>query len=60
MRRIKEFCCSAVHGWIALILVHIAAAWTGIGLGLGWLTCSIAGVFGIPGVVMLLLANVIL
>lgn len=60
MRRIKELIRSAVMGWMALGLVHISAAWTGIGMGVGWLTAGVAGVLGVPGVVLLLAVNVLL
>lgn len=60
MHRVKEFIQSAMMGWIALGMVHIAAAWTGIGMGIGWLTAGIAGVLGVPGVVLLLGVNVLL
>lgn len=51
---------SAVLGWLALLAVHGCSAWTGIGLGFGWLTCGVAGLFGVPGVTMLLILNLIL
>ena len=51
---------SATYGWLALMAVHISAAWTGIGLGFGLLTCITATVVGVPGIISLLLLNVIL
>jgi len=60
MRLVKEACRSAVWGWIALGLVHISAAWTGIGLGFGWLTCGTASILGLPGVIALVVMNTIL
>ena len=57
---IKEAWRSAVWGWIALGLVHITAAWTGIGLGVGWITCGTASLLGVPGITMLLLMDTIL
>ena len=60
MRVLKQMWCSATWGWFALVLVHILAAWTGIGLGFGWLTCGVASVLGLPGVIGLVLLNIVL
>lgn len=51
---------SGIYGWLALGLVHLSAAWTGIGLGIGWFTGSVAFALGVPGVITLMLMNVIL
>lgn len=59
MRRLKELYRSAVLGWIGLCLVHITAAWTEVGIGFGWLSGGIATILGLPGVIGLLVANVI-
>ena len=40
-------------------MVHISAAWTGIGFGFGWLTCGVASVLGLSGVIGLILVNII-
>ena len=60
MQLLKQAWRSAVLGWFALVLVHISSVWTGIGLGFGWLTCGAATVMGLPGVIGLILMNIVL
>ena len=60
MRLIKTILQSALWGWLALIAVHVSAGWTGIGLGFSWLSCGTASVLGLPGVITLMLMNVLL
>lgn len=51
---------SAISGLGALGLVHLLGAFSGIGLGVGWFTGGTACLLGVPGVVTLLLLNIIL
>ena len=50
---------SIASGWLALVAIHISSAWTGVGLGFGWLTCGVATILGLPGTVLLLLLHLI-
>ncbi len=51
---------SAFSGLGALGLVHLLGAFSGIGLGVGWFTGGTAFLLGVPGVITLLLLNLIL
>ena len=54
---IRQFVLSGLWGLLSLGAVNLAAVCTHISLGFGWLSGGAAVVFGVPGVVGLLLLN---
>lgn len=44
----------ALFGFVYLFLFNFIGAWFGLTLEVNWLTAAVAGVFGIPGVAVLL------
>lgn len=42
-------------GFIALVLINLLGAFIGISIGINWLNSLIVGVFGVPGVAVLLI-----
>ncbi len=47
-------------GFVALFIINWLGAYVGLSLGVNWLNAAVVGVFGIPGVVLLLLIKYIL
>ncbi len=58
-RPLRSLFSSAVQGYLGLGIVHILGGFFPVSLGFSWLTVGACGVLGLPGVVMLLLLNVI-
>lgn len=52
---IFKFLLNAISGFIILFLVNLVGGIIGIGLDLNWINALVAGVFGTPGVVVLLI-----
>lgn len=48
---------SGLCGLATLCAVNVSAAITGVSFGFGWLSGGVAMLFGVPGVVSLLLLN---
>ena len=59
-RFIKSLFVSAVQGFAALLAVNAAGTMTGVTLPLNALTLGSSAVFGTPGVIMNLIAQIIL
>lgn len=59
-RFIKSLLVSAVQGFAALLAVNAAGTMTGVTLPLNALTLGSSAVFGTPGVIMNLIAQIIL
>ena len=57
---IKSLFLSSVQGFAALLAVNAAGTMTGVSLPLNALTLSSSAVFGTPGVIMNLIAQIIL
>ena len=57
MNKVRSFARSGLYGLLALSMVNVSAAITGISLGFGWLSGGVAVILGAPGVVSLLLLN---
>ena len=53
----KGFLLSAVLGLVALALVNLCGAYTGVTLPINRLSLGAAWLFGIPGVTLLILIN---
>lgn len=56
----KGFLLSAALGFVALALVNLCGAYTGVILPINRLTLGAAGCLGIPGVTLLILLNTLL
>ena len=56
----KGFLLSAALGVVALALVNLCGAYTGVMLPVNRLTLGTAGGLGIPGVILLILLNAML
>ncbi|MBE6997879.1 MAG: pro-sigmaK processing inhibitor BofA [Ruminococcaceae bacterium] len=50
----------ALFGFIFLFVFNFVGAWLGLSLELNWLNAIVTGVFGIPGVVVLLILKYLL
>ena len=50
----------AAMGYAFLFLFNFVGAWLGVSLGLNWVNAAVAGVLGVPGVVLLLLIKYLL
>ncbi len=57
---IRSLLSSAVQGFCALAAVNMAGAFSGVTLGLTTFTAGVCGVLGLPGVITLLILQVIL
>ncbi len=57
---IRTLLSSALQGACALAAVNVTGAFTGVSLGLCWLTGGFCVLGGVPGVITLLLLRVIL
>ena len=56
----KGFLLSAAWGLVALALVNLCGAYTGVALPVNRLSLGAASLLGIPGVTLLILLNTIL
>jgi len=50
----------ALFGYIFLFVFNFIGAWFGVSLEITWLSAVVSGVFGIPGVAVLLLLKYVL
>ncbi len=57
---LRRVAASGVQGLCALGMVDVLGAFTGVSLGFSWFTAGVCTVLGIPGVVGLLLLNILL
>ena len=57
---IVKFLLHAAMGYAFLFLFNFVGAWIGVSLGLNWLNAAVAGVLGVPGVILLLLIKYLL
>ncbi len=59
-RPIRRLFSSAMQGEAALLAVNLAAAFTQVSLGFSWLAVGTCALLGIPGVVALVLLQIVL
>ena len=57
---ILKFLLHAAMGYAFLFLFDFVGAWAGVSLGLNWVNAAVAGVLGVPGVILLLLIKYLL
>ena len=55
VRTVRRAATSLVEGFCAMAAVDVAGIFTGVSLGFSWFTAAVCGVFGIPGVISLLI-----
>ena len=55
IKLLLKLACNTAIGYIALLLVNKFGALIGVSLGLNWVNALIIGVFGYPGLILLLL-----
>ena len=55
IKLLLKLACNTAIGYIALLLVNKFGGIIGISLGLNWVNALIIGVFGYPGLILLLL-----
>ena len=58
-RPVRGLLGSSVQGLCALAAVNVAGTFTGVSLGLNWLTGGVCAVLGLPGVITLLLLKLL-
>ncbi len=58
-RPLRGLISTALQGLCALAAVNVTGMFTGVTLGLGWVTGTVAALLGLPGVVGLLLSRLI-
>lgn len=58
-RPLRQLLATALQGLCALAAVNVTGIFTGVSLGLGWLTGGVAMLLGLPGVAGLLLARLL-
>lgn len=46
---------NAIFGFIILFIVNYLGAYIGLQISVGWLSAIITGVFGVPGIILLIL-----
>lgn len=56
----KNFIVSAIFGFIALLVVNLTGDFTGVFLTVSKLSIGVAGILGIPGVMLMILLKLIL
>ena len=57
---LRRLFASGLQGLAAIAVVDLVAAYSGVSLGLSWLSLGGSLVLGVPGVITMLLLNVIL
>ncbi len=60
MRWLKSAWRSAKAGWGGLLLVHLLGGFTGVTLGFSWLCIGTATLLGFPGVILLVLLDMMI
>lgn len=58
-RPLRRLLATALQGLCAMAAVNVTGIFTGVSLGLGWLTGGVAMLLGLPGVAGLLLARLL-
>ena len=49
----------ALFGFVFLFIFNFLGAWVGLNIPMTWLNAAISGVLGVPGVVLLLILQII-
>ena len=59
LRWLAQLFIKALLGFVALFLFNFFGDFVGLSLGMSWLNAIVAGVLGVPGIVLLLLIKYI-
>lgn len=60
MKLVWKMLIHALMGFVFLFVFNFFGAWVGLNLELSWLNAIVTGVFGVPGVVVLLIIRYLL
>ena len=55
MRLALKLLLNIVFGFIALLIINFFGKFIGVELGVNWLNAAVVGIFGLPGVALLLI-----
>lgn len=55
LKIVAKFFINMFLGFITLIIINFLGGFIGIGIGINWINAAIVGIFGVPGVALLLL-----
>ncbi len=55
MKFIFKLLLNTLFGFIALILINLVGSFIGVSIGINWINSFIVGIFGVPGVAVLLI-----
>ncbi len=59
MKLVFKLFVHALFGFVFLFVFNFFGAWVDLSIPLTWINAAVAGVFGIPGVVVLLILQII-
>jgi inhibitor of the pro-sigma K processing machinery len=54
LKLVVKFLLNTLGGFISLILINFFGSWLGISIGVNWINAAVVGIFGLPGVALLL------
>lgn len=57
IRPLGKLALNTALGFLLLVLLNLMSVWTGLQLGINWLTALLVGTLGLPGVGLLLAAH---
>lgn len=60
MKLVWKIFIHALLGFVCLFIFNFVGAWVGLTLEVNWLNAAVTGVFGVPGVVLLLIIEYLL
>ena len=60
LKWILKLLLNTLGGFLLLIAVNFVGSWVGLSLGLNWINALVAGLLGLPGVALLLVAKLFL
>ena len=60
MKLVWKMLIHALMGFVFLFVFNFFGAWVGLNLEMSWLNAIVTGVFGVPGVVLLLIIRYLL
>ena len=55
LKLVFKFLLNTLGGFISLVLINFFGSWIGLSIGVNWFNAVIVGIFGLPGVALLLI-----
>ena len=55
LKLVFKFLLNTIGGFISLMLINFVGSWIGLSIGVNWFNAVIVGIFGLPGVALLLI-----